>query len=40
MPETTATKWLRRALIALLLLALGGALLWWLGRPKPVRRAR
>jgi HlyD family secretion protein len=27
---------LRRALIAILLLALGGAALWWLGRPKPV----
>jgi HlyD family secretion protein len=36
MPETTAMTWLRRALIALLLLALGGALVWWLGRPKPV----
>jgi HlyD family secretion protein len=36
MPETTAKTWLRRALIVLLLLALGGALVWWLGRPKPV----
>jgi HlyD family secretion protein len=36
MPETTAKTWLRRALVVLLLLALGGALFWWLGRPKPV----
>jgi HlyD family secretion protein len=36
MPEATAKTWLRRALIVLLLLALGGALVWWLGRPEPV----
>jgi HlyD family secretion protein len=36
MPETVTRKWLRRALVALLLTALVGALLWWLGRPKPV----
>ncbi len=36
MPETPAKRWLRRALIVLLLLALGGGLVWWLGRPKPV----
>jgi len=36
MSEATAKTWLRRALIVLLLVALGGALLWWLGRPKPV----
>ncbi len=36
MPETPAKTWLRRALIVLLLLALGGGLVWWLGRPKPV----
>jgi len=36
MPETAMKTWGRRALIALLLLALGGALLWWLSRPKPV----
>ncbi len=36
MPETAARKWLRRALITLLLTALAAALLWWLGRPKPV----
>jgi len=36
MSESTSRKWLRRAAVALLLLALGGALLWWLGRPKPV----
>jgi len=36
MPEAAAKKWFRRALIALLAIALGAALLWWLGRPKPV----
>lgn len=35
MPETTWKTWLRRASI-LPLLAVGGALVWWLGRPKPV----
>ena len=30
MRETATKTWGRRALIALLLLALGGALLWWL----------
>ena len=36
MSESTSRKWLRRAAVALLLLVLGAALLWWLGRPKPV----
>ena len=36
MPETTGRTWWRRASIVLLLLALVGALVWWLGRPKPV----
>ena len=36
MRETATRPWGRRALIALLLLAVGGALLWWLSRPKPV----
>ncbi len=36
MPQTATRKWLRRALIALLLLGLGGALVVWLGRPRPV----
>ena len=36
MRETATRPWGRRALIALLLLVLGGALLWWLSRPKPV----
>jgi HlyD family secretion protein len=36
MPVTANKTWVHRALIALLLLMLGGALLWWLSRPKPV----
>jgi HlyD family secretion protein len=36
MRETATKTWGRRALIALLLLVLGGTLLWWLSRPKPV----
>jgi HlyD family secretion protein len=36
MPEGTVKTWGRRAAFALLLLAIGGILLWWLGRPKPV----
>ena len=36
MPEPARRPWLRRALIALLLLGLGAALLLWLGRPRPV----
>lgn len=36
MPERAARQWFRRALIALLLLALAAAGVWWLGRPKPV----
>jgi len=36
MPESTAKTWWRRAWVAVLLLALGAALWWWLGRPKPV----
>jgi HlyD family secretion protein len=36
MADTTWRTWWRRASVALLLLALGGALAWWLGRPKPV----
>ena len=36
MPQTSSRKWLRRALVLLALLAVGAALLWWLGRPKPV----
>jgi len=36
MPETAARRWLRRALIALLVLAACAALWAWLGRPKPV----
>ena len=37
MTETRAAVWWRRALIVALLLALGGALVWWLGRAKPVK---
>ncbi len=37
MPETAARTWLRRALIAALVLALVAAVVWWLGRPKPVQ---
>lgn len=36
MPATTATRLIRRALIALLVIAALAALFWWLGRPKPV----
>ncbi len=36
MPEPARRPWLRRVLIALLLLGLGAALLLWLGRPWPV----
>lgn len=36
MPETVTRKWLRRVLVAVLLATLACALLWWLGRPKPV----
>jgi HlyD family secretion protein len=36
MPEKNSNAWRRRALIFLLLLALGGSLGWWLSRPKPV----
>jgi HlyD family secretion protein len=36
MPESTARKWLRRALMLLPLLALAAAAAWWLSRPKPV----
>jgi HlyD family secretion protein len=36
MPETTARKGLRGALLALLLLIAAATALWWLSRPKPV----
>jgi HlyD family secretion protein len=36
MLSTAARTWLRRGLILLVLLVAGAALLWWLGRPKPV----
>ena len=36
MPRADLRQWRRRTLIALLLLALGGALLWGLRRPEPV----
>ena len=36
MAEAATRKSLHRALIALLLLALGGTLVWWLARPKPL----
>ncbi|MDO9071713.1 MAG: efflux RND transporter periplasmic adaptor subunit [Rubrivivax sp.] len=36
MPQTPSRKWLRRSLVLLVLLALGAALVWWLGRPKPL----
>jgi HlyD family secretion protein len=36
MPEKNSNAWRRRALIFLLLLALGASLGWWLSRPKPV----
>ena len=36
MPPTPSRKWLRRSLILLAVAAIGGALLWWLTRPKPI----
>ena len=36
MPSTSSRKWLRRGLIALVVVALGAATAWWLARPKPV----
>jgi HlyD family secretion protein len=36
MPQRAANRWARPVLITLLILALAAALLWWLGRPKPV----
>ena len=36
MPESTRARWGRRALWLMPLLALAAALVWWLGRPKPV----
>jgi len=36
MPDSATRRWLRRALIALLVLATGAALWAWFGRPKPV----
>jgi len=36
MPQRAANRWVRPVLITLLILALAAALLWWLGRPKPV----
>lgn len=36
MPSTPYRTWLRRGLILVVVLALGAALLWWLGRPKPL----
>jgi HlyD family secretion protein len=36
MPATAPKKWIHRGLVALVILALGVALSWWLGRPKPV----
>lgn len=36
MPDSTRARWGRRALVLLPLLALAAALVWWLGRPKPV----
>ena len=36
MSESAPKPWLRRGLVALVALALAAALLWWLGRPKPV----
>lgn len=34
--RSSASVWLRRAVVVLLLFAAIGALVWWLGRPKPV----
>lgn len=36
MPQTPTREWLRRSLVLLALLALGAALVWWLGRPEPI----
>ncbi len=36
MAETSRARWGRRALVILLLVGLAAALVWWLGRPKPV----
>ncbi len=36
MPPSPSRQWLRRGLILLVVLAVLAALLWWLGRPKPV----
>ncbi|HRI18705.1 MAG TPA: efflux RND transporter periplasmic adaptor subunit [Burkholderiaceae bacterium] len=36
MSDTSSRKWLRRGLILVVVLALAGALAWWLARPKPV----
>jgi len=36
MPTSPARTWIRRGLIVLVVLALAAALLWWLGRPKPI----
>lgn len=37
MNQPPSRKWLRRSLVLLGLLAIGAPLLWWLGRPEPVR---
>lgn len=37
MNQAPSRKWLRRSLVLLGLLAIGAPLLWWLGRPEPVR---
>lgn len=37
MDQPRSRKWLRRSLVLLGLLAIGAPLLWWLGRPEPVR---
>jgi HlyD family secretion protein len=36
MPASTTHPWIRRGLVALLVLALLGTLAWWWGRPQPV----